>query len=466
MIPAQHLQSLAELAIGRALNGVAEGLLIAFCGWLLLRVMRRQNSNTRFAILLATLAAVTSMPLVEAAFSSGGSAAATHFALRLPASWATDIFLFWAVLALAGLAKIAAGFWQLHRLRRSCAPLNVSDLHPDLPARLSANRFRRRIQVFSSVKVRVPAAIGFIRPAIVIPAWALKELTPVELNTVVLHELAHLRRCDDWTNLAQKIISALLFFHPAIWWIGRGLAREREMACDDFVLAATADRRGYAKCLVAVAEKSFLRHGLALAQAMAERMQLTALRVARILQSARLADSSTTTKVSKPAVAFVTVVSAICLFSLAHQPSLIAFDNGNVSGAALAEIKPHFDAKVIPASFEVPSRNSGIQAQSTLKTMAAKHVVRRRATNVAPSIVADAQIPTMRTPVRPEQVMTAQNKENIRATAPRSVLVVMQSREIDAYGRIWSVSVWQLTVYHPNQNAGQRSQKVVPPKST
>ena len=106
-----------------------------------------------------------------------------------------------------------------------------------------------------------------MKPLVVIPSWATRELSPAEFNTVLLHELAHLGRWDDWTNLAQKVLGALLFFHPAIWWIEKKLALEREMACDDLVLAKTASPRAYAECLVSLAEKNLLQRGIALAQA-------------------------------------------------------------------------------------------------------------------------------------------------------------------------------------------------------
>src|SRR6202011_3024466 len=97
------------------------------------------------------------------------------------------------------------------------------------------------------------------RPLVVIPAWARQELSTTELQAILLHELAHLRRWDDWTNLVQKIVGALLFFHPAVWWIEQRLSLEREMACDDVVLAETVSPRGYAECLLSLAEKSLLR---------------------------------------------------------------------------------------------------------------------------------------------------------------------------------------------------------------
>ena len=109
-----------------------------------------------------------------------------------------------------------------------------------------------------------------------IPDWALIELSSSELNQVVLHELAHLRRWDDWTNLAQQIIRALLFFHPAVWWIGKKAELEREMACDDAVLAETESPRAYAECLAHLAERSFVQRSLALAQAAIGRFHQTA----------------------------------------------------------------------------------------------------------------------------------------------------------------------------------------------
>lgn len=462
MMPAQHLQSVAELAVGGMINGVVEGLLIAFCGWILLRTMRRQNSNTRFAVWLATLTSVALLPVIGRVSSGGSAGSASRFEFLLPSSWARDIFFVWALIAAAGLAKILVGFWQLHKLRESCVPLDVDELHQSLRA-LNANRFHRRIQICVSEKARVPAAIGFIKPIIVIPAWALHELTPGELNTVVLHELAHLRRWDDWTNLAQKIVGALLFFHPAVWWIDRGLVREREMACDDFVLAATADHREYAKCLVSVAEKTLLRRSFALAQAMAERMHLTAQRVTRILQGARSAENPATTKIWKPAVAVMAAVSAVCLISLAREPNLIAFDDGNPQPGAIAETAPHFDAKVIPASFIARDSTHTAQEHAIAKSAVAKRVARHRAVKAMMSLTASNAQPAIQ--ILP-QITNAKGHESVQATAPHAVLVIMQKNEVDAYGHVWSVSVWQLTVYHPDQPATRQVSKGVPPKST
>ena len=224
-----HWQSVSEILAGHLLNSVVEGLAIALLVSLILRMLDKQNSSTRFAMLLSALAAVVAMPVVESLAgrfvesfrpSTGPAYPAEHSALSLPGFWAVGIVIVWAMIATAALARIAAGFWLLQKLRRSCVPVDWPALPPALRQTLQQFGTSRALTLCVSDQVRVPTAIGFFRPAIVIPSWALSELTPTELNAVVLHEVAHLRRWDDWTNLAQQIVRAILFFHPAVWWIG------------------------------------------------------------------------------------------------------------------------------------------------------------------------------------------------------------------------------------------------------
>jgi len=149
--------------------------------------------------------------------------------------------------------------------------------------------------------------------------------------------LAHLRRWDDWTNLAQQVLKALLFFHPAVWWIENQLALEREMACDDAVLAETGNPRGYAQCLISMAEKSFLRRGLALAQAAVNRMRQTSLRVSQILDINR----PSATRIWKPALYSVAAFFVLCLVSLSHAPELVAFQDRMPDAALASATSPH-----------------------------------------------------------------------------------------------------------------------------
>lgn len=475
-----HWQSLAEILAAHLLNSVGEGIAIALYASLMVRALAKQNSGTRFAMLFAAMGAVSVLPLIQSFGSAMGSAGAARSTFHLPGYWASGIVTVWVVIAAGLLAKIALGFWQLHKLRRSFVPLNLENVDLNLPDALRHFSSGRNVALYTSDEVRVPTAIGFMNPAIVIPSWAIAELTAVELKAVVLHELAHLRRWDDWTNLVQKIVRAVLFFHPAVWWIGRGLAREREMACDDFVLSATSDRRAYAQCLVSVAEKTFLRRGLALAQAFVGRVQLTAQRVTRIMAGGRPIAG----KISTPAFGLLGAFSAACLIALPHVPKLIAFDRTNsvvaISNIAAAhpaiifsdESEKALGAKLIPASFSViesqaaPAHSAGpahLAKRSNLNKVDLKK--NDRCHN---SLSASATVPAENTLLFAQAQPHVTNAGLLEGPIqPSAFLVVMQTDRFDEYGQVWSVCVWRLTVFHPTEKiVSPEVRKAIAPKST
>jgi beta-lactamase regulating signal transducer with metallopeptidase domain len=384
MIAAINLNQLARMSAESIVNCMFEGMAIGFFAWILLRLFGRRNSSTRFAVWFSALIAIASLPILGVTASPYEGRAAS---ITVPNSWAFDIFVVWALIAGFSLLRVGTGLLQLRKLRASHTAIDPATLDPLLQQTLRGIQGVRAVALCQSDRVQVPTAIGFLKPLVVIPSWTLQELSAAELNSILIHELAHLRRWDDWTNLAQQILKALLFFHPAVWWIDSQLALEREMACDDAVLAETGNARGYAQCLVAMAEKSFLRRGLALAQAAVSRMRQTSLRVSQILDVNR----SSATRIWKPALYSVAAFFVVCVVLLSRAPELVAFQDRAPDVAAIPTNTTHGSdaalalrkyAMATPASFHDRSaaetlRQSRRIRQPQMKSLAPQNAQHR-----------------------------------------------------------------------------------------
>src|SRR5580698_7196966 len=285
-----QLQALAQIFTERLLNAALPGMFLASMVWLLLRIVGRQNSGTRFAVWFSALLAVVALPFLSSLELAGAHhgvlpSAKLHTEIILSSSWAYCLFAAWGVGAGLSLLSLSVGLWRVRQIRRRSLEVDLSTLDSEIAGILRAFRSRRPVKLCISSDVASPAAIGFFEPAIVFPAGLLSELSVEEIKVILLHELAHLRRWDDWSNLGQKIVKALFFFYPAVWWIENRLTLEREMACDDMVLAQTANPRAYASSLISFAEKLHNARALSLAQALVSRMRDMSLRVAQILDS-------------------------------------------------------------------------------------------------------------------------------------------------------------------------------------
>jgi Zn-dependent protease with chaperone function len=453
-----HLQSVAQIATGRFLNALPEGLLIALFAGMMLRFLPKQNSGTRFAVWFVALLAVAGLPLI-------GAFAGDHFSLgvtgarpllTLSGPWGLFLFLAWILAAGVAMLRLAIGLWHLRELRKSCTAIDISQLDPAVQKTVadfrSPSLSKRAVTIATSEGVSIPAAIGFFKPMIVIPAWALRELTPEELNVILLHEFAHLRRWDDWTNLLQRIVRVVFLFHPAVWWIESRLTLEREMACDDAVLAATANPHGYAKCLVALLEKSFARRGWAMAQAAVHRTREASLRLARILDASRPAARC----ISKPALGLVAIFSLACIMAVPHVPQFVAFEgnSGDVRTAVHAEdaqsaasSQPRFPtAVVIPAALHVSSSSPfGTTFEKTLQ----KHIVPIAGKKSASPLVVSAKWNTKTSRVSVPPASTNAAVRQTAAPMPETLLLIRTTERVGPDSWRWSVTVWRVTWTNP-----------------
>ena len=444
------LHVLSRSAAYSILNSLFAGIVIALLAGAITRMVRRQGSGTRFAVWYLALVSIALLPLVGhlTTTSVKGISVASTGKLTLPESFASYLFIFWIIGTVLGLMQLAHGVYRLRRLRATCTPVDLNQLDPSLRDSLADACVHRPVTVCTSDSVRVPAAIGYLRPIVVFPAWALAEIPPAELYAILLHELAHLRRWDDWTNLAQKLVKAIFFFHPAVWFIESRLTLEREMACDDAVLASSFSPRAYAESLVGLAEKSFLRRGIQLAQAAVSHVQQLKLRLAEILRKDKDKDRQGSGLTSKPAIALMSLTAIIVVYGGSRAPRLIAFSSEApqiASASAAVHISsPASDVHLRPVNLSyidhaghssVPVRRvKPVPVRTTRRPVPKPRVLHVQNMREIPMIADELAPPRMVLSNLPVEL----------ASAP--VLVVLHGEQFGANGPVfWRLTIVQLT---------------------
>lgn len=444
MTPALELHSIARYASLHLLDSLVQGAVIGGFAAVLLRLSRGQPARTRFAIGFWALIAIAVLPWLGDAWSKDGvsSGLASHPAFVAPESWALYLFGAWAMVAAGSLFLVARALRHLYTLRKSGTAIDTTTLSPRLQEILRGEPSGRKIALCTSEKVHVPTAIGLTRPAILIPRWVLEELSPEELTQIVLHELAHLERWDDWTNLAQQIVKAIFVFQPAVWWIEKKLAFERESACDEAVVAQTSSPRAYAECLAHLAERSFVQRSAALAQAVLGRVSQVSLRVAQILDRNRSRGNDGSCKL---ALSLVTGLAVLCAVGISKAPRLIAFEDGgpavsegafssgesvklgatNANGGTSSIASLSTSQKPILAEWAQPDDNQRLTHKSVLRQPArVAHFATRRQNSSGTIYMASMQSsPTVET-----------------------VVVVFESADPNSPGHVYQVQLWRVTV--------------------
>ena len=180
------------------------------------------------------------------------------------------VFGVWAFISFIFLIRVGRGWFALREIKRQSRP--IQETHQNRVEKWAeTSQKMRSVHIAVSDTLQTPIAAGLTKPTILVPTRLLGELSDEELNQVMLHEMAHLQRWDDWTNMLQKLAQAIFFFHPAIFWLGRRLDDEREMACDDWVVSLTSQPRVYAASLAKLVALDLHTRQYHVAQAMTQK---------------------------------------------------------------------------------------------------------------------------------------------------------------------------------------------------
>jgi beta-lactamase regulating signal transducer with metallopeptidase domain len=234
--------------------------------------------------------------------------------------WPEWVLAFWCLATLTQLARTAWSYAFLRRLKRNARPAPPA-LRRDFDAWMLSCRVDRPVRLLVSSEVASPMAVGFRSPAVILPERLLPQFAGEELDHVLLHELAHMARRDDWTNLAARLTGAVLVLHPVALWMLRQIEREREMACDDWVVAMTGAARPYANSLARLFEicragGASPRPAHALASGMATRASQLGERIQMLLRR----DGSFASKASAARVAAGALLLAGAALAVAQTP--------------------------------------------------------------------------------------------------------------------------------------------------
>lgn len=446
------LTVLAESFVQRLPACLLGGSIIVALAALLLRVVGWRNAAVRFLTWFAALFGVAMLMVLDGlppfATASSVANATMHGPIEVPSSWALYAFFGWALVSCMLLLRVAAGLWQVRRLRQTCSALNISILEGEGCARDRVASPFRRYFICVSERINTPAAVGFFRPAVILPSWLLKELSPTELKQVLLHEIAHLSRWDDWTNLVQKVLRAVLFFHPLVWWIDARLSLEREMACDDAVLRETQNPKAYARCLAALAERSYARRGLALAQAAVSRFRQTSMRVARIIHLG----TPETARLWQPVLSVGTLVVFAGTISQFYTPRLFVFANNAQRAARVVEPIASKVKEAGPASPTLqPKVVSTSRRRSLIKAAGSEDQTVARLNQVKPKVAAgDPQAAEMAVGASglpafgvPDEIVPVKAAADGHAG---TVYVVMETEASTEGVSFWQLAVWRVSV--------------------
>ncbi len=287
-------RALSPVAASTIATAFWQGALVASGLAICLRLAPRMPAAQRFAVWAAGFATLIALPFTPLLSHLPGAASnavpigtaltASKPWLQLDMRWSLAIAAIWLAASVFRAADFAMHSFRLRKLWKTSMRIDSCASATSLQSGPSWKWRRRRAQICSTKELDRPSVIGFFAPRILIPAWLLAQLTPEELQQVVLHEAEHLRRGDDWTNLFQKLGLVLFPLNPALWWIERRLCQEREMACDDGVVRATRAPRAYATCLASLAERGMQRRAEALSLGAWQRRSELVQRVHRILR--------------------------------------------------------------------------------------------------------------------------------------------------------------------------------------
>ena len=342
-------------------NALWQSAAVALAVGIVLRFIPRTTAAQRYAMWFAVLVAAALLPVADLlvpshtiavtvraprapviaaaladvqspAVSSARESALPAFAAASTKPSLPLVPFAWFAITCVLLIRLGFAYVALRKVKSSLVPdLDLTAYVHGLGAPTS-----RRVVVGTSPQVAEPCAIGFIRPAIALSSEMAAGLQPGDLERVLRHEYAHVRRYDDYANLVQRLLATVFFFNPVVHLAGRAMAIEREIACDDAAAAVQDDRVAFARCLYEIARTAPRRRHAAASGFIGSRRQI-AVRVARLVER----NHNASTRLSSVAkIAAITVLAISIGLAGVHLTALAVPESAIKPQIVVDKIKP------------------------------------------------------------------------------------------------------------------------------
>jgi len=258
-----------------------QGAVIALLLECVLGVLPTRTAQTRYATACAAMAAMVVLPLVTFAvlaadahtvsspygLASGVASysPAVHGIGQLHEPWTmrckqaldqslSAVIGLWLAGVMLLMFRLNLGFVAARKMKsQGIEPVAAEMLNAMQILQVTLG-IDRTVRLLHSARVQAPVVIGWLRPVILFPVGCMTGLSAAQIEAILAHELAHIRRCDYLVNLMQSVVESVLFYHPAVWWVSSRIRREREHCCDDIAVTFSGDRLAYAKALSCMEE--------------------------------------------------------------------------------------------------------------------------------------------------------------------------------------------------------------------
>ncbi|MBC5993945.1 M56 family metallopeptidase [Pontibacter cellulosilyticus] len=353
------------------LHSLWQGALLAIILSLLMLVLHRHTSKTRYTIAAATLllqvlvSAITFdhyyflAPQETAALNLTVTAAqATLTTTEAPVSfWASPlevskayfeqhmplIVTFWLMGLVLMALRFLGGLAYTQRLRHyKTTPLSEKWLER-LAALQQELGMSKVVRLAESGLVKVPMAIGYAKPVILMPVGAVTGLSQAQVEAILAHELAHILRRDYLFNIIQSIVDIIFFYHPAMWWISGVVRAERENCCDDIAVAVCGSNLTYARALAEL-EAMRMPAGPALAMAFSGKRNTLLSRIKRLVGKESMRPTF-----AEGFIAALVLVAGLTVFSYGAVASLKQLNKKDVADKIEANATPTISSTATPA---------------------------------------------------------------------------------------------------------------------